>query len=955
MSKRKGRRSSWVPVITWLFSHFWVVLSMSKDECLLLYPAYHCETLASPGSASKDTDLSEGMALCENMKRAICDESSYLVGLPALRDLPSSASWAGNVVVGAKAWRSLRELASLRYSDVGSLSQISGLVRLVAAGVSLEIDETSVAGYDTVSEPSTVKLSKKFAARRLENSSSQPTWSGMKSISSRFIGQTKALKRVSTFVLDELADFRIEKGPSIFIFVGPPGTGKTYLASLLSDALSRKLITIDMASYKNAEDIDNLVGPRAGLVGKGHLFENLRSNPNAVVLLDEIEKAHPSIISEFLLPIFSDGTLQDKKSGDRVKVDKSVWILTSNCFEDVISKLWADRPFPDSTNSDTLFLGALDRNVSVRLHDAGYMCPGPPARRNPFASKAFLDRTQDKVIVFTPHSLSDLVKIAELELEAVHSVNSHPDKKERFNFLWTPMVSQLFARRNAGRSARSLRKDVIATCSRLLRPLVMSKMFSSSNKMQEVLLKLNADRDDFSVAVIAENNREMCTDYDDCSDKLTELESGATDASQHSLKSSPTAIFSTLSSPDIPTTDPNNLFATLPAADQEVYGGEAFGSGQLNLDFQIAEDTQTKKKTAKQIQELSAAFLEMNIKSQKREMDLKLQIERLIETSRGWELRTVYATALAVCLTVCTSVIALLALKVLGFSILKISLAFAGAVFFGTSLACWWLPWLSSILWSIFTAVVFYPKETLLGLIAVAVIWKAGDNCKWHRGRIKRVRSNAILMVHSKNRSLKVIYEKNCGIECTGSDSVYRVNLTDNERITFTLALLNEHEKIPSTSAKLSTTANTSGRNSSTDSTSTTGTSNISSNIGSATGSNIETSCRADQDTPADTAPKTIAPSSVGIVLTDDSVAATDDSVAAGAADKPAPMMKLEVVDLPSSSPARQNPQTPSTDCKSPGERSQRTVMIKLEGGQGDEFKKGTGNNTQNEGGESKG
>lgn len=65
-----------------------------------------------------------------------------------------------------------------------------------------------------------------------------------------------------------------------------------------------------MVNFKEAQDVDSFVGPRAGLVGEGHLFEGLNAHPDSVVILDEIEKAHPSIISEFLLPIFSDGTLQ---------------------------------------------------------------------------------------------------------------------------------------------------------------------------------------------------------------------------------------------------------------------------------------------------------------------------------------------------------------------------------------------------------------------------------------------------------------------------------------------------------------------------------------------------------------------------------------------------------------------------------------------------------------------
>lgn len=91
----------------------------------------------------------------------------------------------------------------------------------------------------------------------------------------RFIGQSQVLNPISNFIEDELIGYQLEDGPYVFIFAGPPGTGKTYLTQLIADALGRKRIVIDMGNYKDANDIDNFVGAREGLVGEGHLVRDL--------------------------------------------------------------------------------------------------------------------------------------------------------------------------------------------------------------------------------------------------------------------------------------------------------------------------------------------------------------------------------------------------------------------------------------------------------------------------------------------------------------------------------------------------------------------------------------------------------------------------------------------------------------------------------------------------------
>ncbi len=247
-------------------------------------------------------------------------------------------------------------------------------------------------------------------------------------LSENFIGQPLVVSKIKSFLRDDIKRRRMSDGPSIFVFVGIPGAGKTYLAGLIARILNRPLKTYDMANYKEASDIDSFTGPRQGLVGEGYLVSELRQNPRSVILFDEIEKAHISIVNEFLLSILgSNGAIQDKKDGTRVSTKDAVWILTSNCFEDIVKSAWT----MEFTNAQTgaagsaklqtdAFLNKLQSRINQHhMSDENYICPGIN-KRNPFASQALLDRIQDRVFVFTPFFDSDLRQIAALELERLH-------------------------------------------------------------------------------------------------------------------------------------------------------------------------------------------------------------------------------------------------------------------------------------------------------------------------------------------------------------------------------------------------------------------------------------------------------------------------------------------------------------------------------------------------------
>ena len=151
----------------------------------------------------------------------------------------------------------------------------------------------------------------------------------------RVIGQDEAIKTVSRAIRRSRSGIKDPKRPiGSFIFLGPSGVGKTELAKTIAVFLFGKedsLIQIDMSEYMEKHSVSKLVGSPPGYVGYdegGQLTEKIKRKPYSVILLDEIEKAHPDVFN-ILLQIFEDGHLTDSQ-GRRVDFKNTVIIMTSN-------------------------------------------------------------------------------------------------------------------------------------------------------------------------------------------------------------------------------------------------------------------------------------------------------------------------------------------------------------------------------------------------------------------------------------------------------------------------------------------------------------------------------------------------------------------------------------------------------------------------------------------------
>ena len=216
----------------------------------------------------------------------------------------------------------------------------------------------------------------------------------------RVVGQNMAIEAVADAVRRSRAGLQNEKRPiGSFLFMGTTGVGKTELAKALAEFLfndENMMTRIDMSEYQERHSVSRLVGAPPGYVGYdegGQLTEAVRRKPYSVVLLDEIEKAHPDVFNT-LLQVLDDGRLTDNK-GRTVDFKNTILIMTSNVGADIIQSYMERLPLEDK------YLDECRREVLEVLKRT--------------VRPEFLNRI-DEVIMFEPLSQTDIREILKIQI-----------------------------------------------------------------------------------------------------------------------------------------------------------------------------------------------------------------------------------------------------------------------------------------------------------------------------------------------------------------------------------------------------------------------------------------------------------------------------------------------------------------------------------------------------------
>ncbi|MBO7417422.1 MAG: ATP-dependent Clp protease ATP-binding subunit [Bacteroidaceae bacterium] len=221
------------------------------------------------------------------------------------------------------------------------------------------------------------------------------------------IAQDDAIDKISKAILRSRIGLNEPNHPiGTFLFLGPTGVGKTYLAQQLAVFMfgsTDSLIRVDMSEYTDEYNVSRLIGAPPGYVGYeegGQLTEKVRRKPYSIVLLDEIEKAHPKVFN-VLLQLLDEGRLTDS-FGRTVDFKNTVIIMTSNI----------------GTRQLKEFGGGIGFNASERAHDKEYSRNVIRKALNKQFAPEFLNRI-DEIITFDQLSQEAILRIVDIELEAL--------------------------------------------------------------------------------------------------------------------------------------------------------------------------------------------------------------------------------------------------------------------------------------------------------------------------------------------------------------------------------------------------------------------------------------------------------------------------------------------------------------------------------------------------------
>ena len=353
--------------------------------------------------------------------------------------------------------------------------------------------------YETVNEEDIMSVIAKWTGiplSRMEEKEAEKLLHMEDELRRRVIGQDQACSAIARALRRSRADIKDPHRPiGSFLFMGPTGVGKTYLARNLAELMFGTvdaLIQVDMSEYMEKFSTSRLIGSPPGYVGHdegGQLTEKIRRRPYAVVLFDEIEKAHPDVMN-LLLQILEDGTLTDSM-GHKVNFSNTIIILTSNVGAHLAST-------QGRMGFDSMARSSFDyETMKERISEAA---------RKQFRPE-FINRFDD-LIVFRMLERADMEKIVRLEVNKL--IKRLADKQIQLNI--SPEVIDMlvdkgtdpqYGARPVRRAIETLLEDPIAEamlrgelmaghCSEVTRPDANSSAISFIEKKVEQPVKKKA-------------------------------------------------------------------------------------------------------------------------------------------------------------------------------------------------------------------------------------------------------------------------------------------------------------------------------------------------------------------------------------------------------------------------------------------------------------------------------
>ncbi len=296
-------------------------------------------------------------------------------------------------------------VAELRYGKIKSAEE--NIEKQKAALEKIQTDNALIKeeiGYEDIAE--TVSRQTGIPLTKLLQTQKEKLLNLEKELHKRVVGQDAAIQVIADAVRRSRAGLQDSKKPiGSFIFLGTTGVGKTELAKALAEFLfddENLMVRIDMSEYQERHSVSRLIGAPPGYVGYdegGQLTEAVRRKPYSVILLDEIEKAHPDVFNT-MLQVLDDGRLTDNK-GRTVNFRNTIIIMTSNLGSDVIR---ANMEEINDNNRDEVLAKTQDEVLAMLKNTI---------------RPEFLNRI-DEIIMFSPLTEEQIAQIVEIQMAGIN-------------------------------------------------------------------------------------------------------------------------------------------------------------------------------------------------------------------------------------------------------------------------------------------------------------------------------------------------------------------------------------------------------------------------------------------------------------------------------------------------------------------------------------------------------